>query len=118
MAVKKYKRSPTVAISEPVYSKAKAKAEARGMTLIDYVNEILLLNVEKDDFLKRYAPYIEAITVGNTIVLRDHKINKVAEIYMKNGMLYCSHDESNDCMHIHFALALPDVAKIKPRNPK
>jgi len=32
--------------------------------------------VEKDNFLKNYAPYIEKISVGETLVLRDHKTGK------------------------------------------
>lgn len=116
--MKKPKRDPTVAIQQSIYSKAKARADARGVTLIDYVNEILLLNIEKDDFLKKYAPYIETVSVGETIVLRDHKVNKLAEIYFKNGTLYCTQDESNDCMHIHFALALPQVIKLKGKSPR
>lgn len=116
--MKRYKRNPTVAIEDAIYSRAKARAEARGMTLQDYVNETLLFNIEKDDFLRKYAPYIETVAVAGTIVLRDHKIGKVAEIYLKNGTLYCSHDESNDCMHIHFALAMPEVAKLKAKGQK
>lgn len=114
----KSKRKPTVAIEEVIYSKAKAKAEEKGLTLQDYVNETVLLNVEKDEFLKRYAPYIEKINVGQTLVLRDHKINKVIEIFLKNNTLYCSHDESGDCMHIHFALAIPEIAKLKFKGSK
>ncbi len=118
MSMNMAKRKPTVAIEEAIYSKAKAKAEEKGMTLMDYVNEILLLNVEKDEFLKRYAPYIEMINVGQTLVLRDHKVNKLVEVFLKNNTLYCSLDESGDCMHIHFALAIPEIAKLKFKGPK
>ncbi len=114
----KSKRKPTVAIEQTIYTKAKAKAEEKGLTLQDYVNETLLLNVEKDEFLKRYAPYLEKITVGQTLVLRDHKINKIIEVFLKNNTLYCSHDESGDCMHIHFALAIPEIAKLKFKGAK
>jgi len=50
------KRNPTVAIEEATYQKVKNKAKEKGLTLVDYVNETLLLNVEKDNFLKNYAP--------------------------------------------------------------
>lgn len=116
--MKKSKRMPTVAIQEQIYSKAKAKAEEKGMTLLEYVNETLLLNVEKDDFLKGYAPYIEKINVGQTLVLRDHKVNKLVEVFLKNNILYCSLDESGDCMHIHFALAIPEIARLKFKSTK
>ena len=67
----KQKRNPTVAIEEATYQKVKNKAKEKGLTLVDYVNETLLLNVEKDNFLKNYAPYIEKISVGETLVLRE-----------------------------------------------
>ncbi len=111
----KQKRNPTVAIEEATYQKVKNKAKEKGLTLVDYVNETLLLNVEKDNFLKNYAPYIEKISVGETLVLRDHKTGKLAEVYLKNNKMFCNQDEADDCIHIHFALALPELALLKKR---
>lgn len=112
----KQKRKPTVAIEEATYQKAKNKAKEKGLSLVDYVNETLLFNVEKDNFLKNYAPYIEKISVGETLVLKDHKTGKLAEVYLKNNKMSCSQDETDDCIHIRFALALPELALLKKRN--
>ncbi|SMH71315.1 hypothetical protein [Candidatus Nitrosotalea okcheonensis] len=109
----KQKRKPTVAIEEAIYQKVKSKAKEKGLSLVDYVNETLLLNAEKDDFLKRYAPFLEKISVGETLILKDHKIGKLVEVYLKQNKMYCTQDEDDDCIHIHFALALPELALLK-----
>lgn len=72
------KRKPTVAIKDDVYEKAKNKAAEKGLTLVDYVNETILQSVEKDTFMKTYAPHIEKISTGDTIILRDNKIKKLS----------------------------------------
>src|SRR6185312_6354626 len=107
------KRKPTVAIKDDVYEKAKTKAAEKGLTLVDYVNETILQSVEKDAFLKTYAPYIEKISTGDTIILRDNKIKKIIGVDLKERKLHCSNDECHDCRHIHFALELPEVGRLK-----
>ena len=109
-----YRRKPTVAIKDDVYEKAKSKAAEKGLTLVDYVNDTILYSVERETFLKTYAPYIEKISAGDTIILRDNKIKKIVEIYLKDGKLHCTNDE-HDCIHIHFALALSEIGRIKKK---
>jgi len=101
-------------VRQQIYEKIQKKAEEKKITLVDYVNDMLLLNVEKDDFLKEYAPFLNKIAVdGDTVILRDEKLKKIVEIIYKNNEFSCSVHEENDCIHIHFALALPEIAKIK-----
>lgn len=109
------KRKPTVAIKDDVYEKAKNKAAEKGLTLVDYVNETILQSVEKDTFMKTYAPHIEKISTGDTIILRDNKIKKIVEVYLKEGKMHCTNDENHDCIHIHFALGLPEVGRLKKK---
>ncbi|MGI0006803.1 MAG: hypothetical protein ACREAR_02260 [Nitrosotalea sp.] len=110
-----HKRKPTVAIKDDVYEKAKSKAAEKGLTLVDYVNDVILQNVEKDVFLKNYAPHIEKISTGDTIILRDNKIKTIVEVYLKEGKMHCSNDEDRDCIHVHFALGLPEVGRLKKK---
>ena len=108
------KRQPTVMVRQQIYEKIRKKAEEKKVTLVDYVNEMLLLNVEKDDFLKEYAPYLNKIAIDeDTVILRDEKIKKIVEIVYKNDKFSCSVDEKNDCIHIHFVLALPEITKLR-----
>ena len=109
------KRKPTVAIKDDVYEKAKTKAAEKGLTLVDYVNETILQSVEKDAFLKTYAPHIEKISTGDTIILRDNKTKTIVEVYLKDGKMHCSSDGSHDCIHVHIALGLSEVGRLKKK---
>ena len=40
------------------------------------------------------------------------KLNKLVEVTYKDGKFWCDHDEKDCCTHIHFALALPELAKL------
>lgn len=110
-----YKRKPTVAIKDEIYEKAKSKAAEKGLTLVDYVNDVVSQSVEKEAFLKNYAPHIEKISSGDTIILRDNKIKKIVEIYLKDSKLHCTNDENKDCIHVHFAFGLPEVGRLKKK---
>ena len=109
------KRLPNVAIMESIYELIKKKAEQKGQPIVQYVNEVLLMNIEKDDFLKTYAPYLSlAGHYENTLLIHDDKLQRNAEIIMRDGKLYCTlHEGEDTCIHIAFALALPEIAKLK-----
>ncbi|MDE1725473.1 MAG: hypothetical protein KGH76_06220 [Thaumarchaeota archaeon] len=109
-----YKRKPTVAIKDEVYEKAKSKAAQKGITLVDYINDIISQNMERESFIQNYAPHIEKISSGDTIILRDNKIKKIVEIFFKDDKLHCTNDE-HDCIHIHYALGLSEIGSIKKK---
>jgi len=84
------------------------------ISFAEWVTDYLKVNLEKDDFLRRYAPYIEKIGVtDNRLTLRDNKENKLTDIFMKDGKVYCSVDETTNCIHTQFAWALPELARLK-----
>ncbi|HXG08133.1 MAG TPA: hypothetical protein VNI77_12500 [Nitrososphaera sp.] len=109
----------TVVIYEDIHKKAKAKAEQKKMTLQDYVNEVLLMNIEKDEFLKDYAPSLSLDAMTETsLFIKDARKDRTAEVVIKDSQLVCYLDESNDCDHVHFALALPELGKLNIKRPQ
>lgn len=85
-----------------------------------YVNDILSSVLEKDEFLKIYAPSISVIDiVGDVLYLRENKNGKsiTVEIYLKNNELFCSKDGENNCIHVRYAFAIPEVAKMNLKKP-
>ena len=103
----------TVEIFKETYDVMKAMAAKRHWNTKDYINTILMEIIDRDKFLQRYAPFL--VKVGfedNILFVKDSKIDKTAEIYLRDHMLYCSICESKDCIHIHYALALPEIAKL------
>lgn len=78
-----------------------------------FVNELLHDILEKDEFLRHYAPFLsEEGCTRETLYIKDFKQNKIAEIHFNDGKLYCSICESISCLHIQFAMATPRVAKL------
>jgi hypothetical protein len=69
--------------------------------------------LEKDEFLRHYAPFLsEEGCSRETLYIKDFKEDKTAEIHFNNNRLYCSLCESFSCFHIQFAMATPRVAKL------
>ncbi|KAA2281224.1 hypothetical protein [Candidatus Nitrosocosmicus sp. SS] len=117
-----------MAIFESVYQKIKLAAEQKGKTLQDYVNETLLMNVERDEFLKIFAPNLSLEYVANnTIFLHDEKQNKTITIKLRyhedsscdDGFeIFCEQDESIECLHVRFTMALPELIKLNLKRSK
>lgn len=108
----------TVEIFRETYDVMKAVATKRHWNTKDYINIVLMEVIERDKFLQSYAPSLSKIGFENNIIfIRDAKLSKTAEIYLRDRALYCNVCESKDCVHIHYSLALPEVAKMFLHKP-
>ena len=76
-----------------------------------WILDTMLMDIEKSKLLKEYAPYIEKISVEDTVVLRDSKLKRIVEVSYKK--FWCDVCQEQSCPHIHFALTLPELAKLK-----
>jgi len=84
------------------------------ISFAEWVTEYILINLEKDEFLRRYAPNISKIGItDNILYLKDSKENKIVEIVMKNGKLTSSDDNP---IYLQFAWALPELVKLSKKN--
>ena len=92
------------------------KKEKTDKSLTQWVSDILLMALEKDNFLKSYAPFLSKITVsGNSVVIRDEKLQRLVEVIYRDNKLWCDVDDEECCVHVHFALALPELAELAIR---
>lgn len=103
----------TVEIFKETYDVMKANAEKKRWNTKDYINIVLMEAIERDHFLLSYAPSLSKIGYeDNILFIRDARKNKTAEIYLRDRGLYCNVCDEKDCVHIHYALALPETAKL------
>jgi hypothetical protein len=105
----------------PVHDRAKKRAAEKGMDLQEFVNESVLLNIERDDFLKAYRPnYVYSVTPQGIFIAdkADPNQRESAQVVIENGTLVCWLDHSDDCKHVHFAAAVPEVVKLGLKRPK
>jgi hypothetical protein len=103
----------TVEIFKETYDTMKVIATRKRWSAKDYINTVLMEAIERDKFLQSYAPSLSKVGYKDDILfIRDIKLGKTAEIYLRDRSLYCNVCECKDCVHIHYALALPEVAKL------
>jgi hypothetical protein len=113
MAVMPDKGFHSINVTEEVYGKVKLKAEKEKKSITAYASHILASYMEADEKLSRYAPFIEVVGFeGNSIILRDHKLNRIIEVYLHEKEITCVHDDSKDCVHVSFCLALPQTTRV------
>jgi hypothetical protein len=74
--------------------------------------------IERDRLLRSCDPSLSKIGYEDNILsIWDAKKSKTAEIYLRDRSIYCNVCDSRDCVHIHYALALPETAKLYLRKP-
>ncbi len=97
--------------------KKEFKANQTNLSFIKWFSEYVLLNLEKDEYMARYAPHLESVGItDNRLTIRDNKKDKLTDIFLKDGHFYCNLDEVDNCEHIQFALALPELVRLKNKN--
>jgi len=121
----------SITISEAVYDKFnqaylknKNTLTMKGVnSFAGYVTYLLEDVMKKDKTFARYAPKLEKISIdSDRIILKDNIKNRIAEVAIQHGELYCMLCEEKDCVHIGYVFALPDVYEILNskgiKNPK
>ena len=92
--------------------KSKIKAAPNFTT---FVNNLLLDVMKRQTFLSQYKPFAHLSYCGSypgSGYIRDEKRNLIAEIIIKDNLLYCnSPDSTFDCEHTRFGLTIIDIAK-------
>ena len=103
----------TVEIFKETYDSMKAIATKKRWSTKDYINTVLLEAIERDKFLHLYAPLLSKVGYeDNILFIRDAKLGKTTEISLRDRSLYCNVCDSKDCVHIHYAFALPEMARL------
>lgn len=89
-----------------------AKKGRPKLKLFTFVNEYLASKLEDNDYLSRYGPFISWIgPEGDRFILRDYNLDCLIEVQIKDSNLYCLYHEVEECVHIGFCYAIPDVYK-------
>lgn len=111
---------------QEVYEKKKVELFKRGVpNYTSYVNSLLWQVIEAEENLMKYSPYLSFVGFnrrGNGVFIYDYKMDRIAEVTLHNGELYCDLDDSTRCIHVGFAYALPEIYSVMKnlgyRNPR
>lgn len=111
----------SITISESVYDKFydifqknKDELSMKGVnSFAGYITYMLEDKMQKDKTFARYAPKFEKISVdGDRVIIKDNIKNRIAEVTIQRGELYCQLCEQKNCFHIGFVFSLPDVYEV------
>jgi hypothetical protein len=97
-----------------VYQKNKPELTMKGVnSFAGYITYMLEDLMQKDKTFARYAPKLEKISVDDDrVIIKDNIKNRIAEVTIQRGELYCQLCEEKDCVHIGFVFSLPDVYEV------
>ena len=111
----------SITISEEVYDKFydvfqknKAALTMKGVnSFAGYITYMLEEMMQKDKTFARYAPKLERVSVDDDrVIIKDNIKNRIAEVTIQRGELYCQLCEAKNCFHIGFVFSLPDVYEV------
>lgn len=87
--------------------------KSHGITFTEWVANLLEMSVSKMWFLRRFAPAFTFVGIhGNSILIKDDKTQSIVQITVKGNHLHCDKDKDNGCLHILYALILPELGEI------
>jgi hypothetical protein len=99
---------------EQMYEERKHELLDRGIrSFSGFMQEVLSDVIEQDEVLKRYGPLLQNHGIdeqSGTILIKDNRIKRIAELVIRDGEeLYCKLDDTNNCVHIGYAWAIPKL---------
>ena len=111
----------SITLSETVYDKFneayrknKAELTMKGVnSFAGYVTYLLEQMIQKDKTFARIAPKLEKISIdSDRVVLKDNIKNRIAEVVIQNGELFCLLCDEKDCVHVGYIFSIPDIYEI------
>ena len=96
------------------YQKNKAELTMKGVnSFAGYVTYLLEQMIQKDKTFARYAPKLEKVSIdSDRVVLKDNIKNRIAEVVIQNGELFCLLCDEKDCVHVGYIFSIPDIYEI------
>lgn len=72
-----------------------------------------LINWYWQQHQKDLKPRLEHFNLSeNGVLIVDHDLDRIVQVYFKPNKVLCEYDESSDCKHVDFALELPEVQEL------
>ena len=94
-----------------VYEKNKDKLIMKGVnSFAGYITYMLEDSMLKDKTFAKYAPKLELISIeDDRVIVKNNIQNRIAEIVLQRGELYCQLCEVKDCHCIGYVWSIPEI---------
>jgi hypothetical protein len=89
------------------------KVKRPSLSFATFISESALIELERRKILKE-ARFISLVGFGDDeVILKDlRKDGRLIEVQIRNRNLKCVSEDKFDCIHVGFALALPEIRKL------
>ncbi len=78
-----------------------------------FINDLIVDRIEADESLSFMAPFMEkALLKDNSIMIKDNKLQRLVEVQIRGKELICFQCKKNDCVHVGFSFAIPEVYRV------
>jgi len=96
------------------FTRKKDKLNERGITSFTaFLTSIMSNSLERDDqSIESKLIFKKILLKDNKLVLKDSVRNRIAELTIQDGKIYCHLDEKYDCAHVGYAYSIPKVYDI------
>ena len=103
-------KEDTIQRLKNLFEKESKKLEAYE---INSISEFIDYSINKFSESPTPKPRMEHFNVfEDHVTVIDHDIgDRIINVYIKDGKLWCEHDESFDCIHVGFAYSIPKVQR-------
>ena len=106
----------SITVSEGIYKKLKetynkeTSREKVKLSLSKWTEKYLWDVVEENEAWRGYMPFLQEEEITEEgIFIRDNRLNRLVQLSIKEGDLFCDLDRASNCVHIGFAWSIPQV---------
>jgi hypothetical protein len=101
------------------WNRHKTRIEGAHHQFGGFANDLLEQMLRKYEWIDKYMPDYEYIGANQSaLMIKDAKLDKTVYIRMKDYKLHCDYDNSENCAHVLFAVALPEVTRLALAEPE
>ena len=99
---------------QKVYKQNKNDLATKGVNSFSgYISYMLEETMRKNKTFAAYAPKLEKISVDDDrVILKDNIQDRIVEVVIQNGEMFCFLCEEKNCVHVGFVFSLPDVYEV------
>ena len=106
----------SITVSEGIYRKLKetynkeTSREKVKLSLSKWTEKYLWDVIEENEAWRGYMPFLQEEEITEEgIFIRDNRLNRLVQLSIKEGDLFCDLDRASNCVHIGFAWSIPQV---------
>lgn len=96
-----------------VYKKNKRELAMNGIfSFSGYITDLVRQSTEKTRTFSKYQEAIQKISVdADRVILKDMGKNRIVEVTISKGELFCQLCEKNSCLHIGYCYSIHNIYK-------